>query len=143
MATSCRSVSVALFMVFCLSSSLFAGVTTTNDNIALTNNAFWPYSPQNATFGVTTFNMTGANSAPIIQIVRDDDAPNGVGLVDSDRNVTVSEGVGANNVDAQTFTPTSTFTLGAVAILASGRGTTDTATTISYPITLHLYDLVT
>jgi hypothetical protein len=143
MATSCRSVYVALFMVFCLSSSLFAGVTTTNDNITLTSNAFWPYDPQNAGAGVTTFNMTGANSAPVIQIVRDDDSPNGLGLLDSDRNVTVSEGVGANNVDAQTFTPTSTFKLGAIAFLASGRGTTDPTTMVSYPITVHLYDLVT
>jgi hypothetical protein len=134
---------VVTLVVFCDASSLVAGVTTTNDNITTTSNAFYPYDPQNAAYGVTTFNMTGANSAPVIQIVPDNDSPNGLGLQDSDRNTTVSEGVGGTSfvVDTQTFTPTSTFTLGAIAVLASGRGTTVSPT--SYPMTIHLYDLVT
>jgi hypothetical protein len=135
------AVSVALFATLA-AATLFAGLTVTTDNVTATSNAFYPYDPQNLTYNPSqTYNMTGANTAPQIQIVSDNDpAEGGLGLQASDQ-IYVSEQVGSNVGLTQTFTPTSSFTLGAIAAVASGRGTT--VSMVSYPISVHLYDLTT
>jgi hypothetical protein len=134
-------VSAVALLATLAATRLFAGVTVTTDNLTAVANAYYPYDPQNATYGVTTFNMTGANTAPQIQIVSDNDPDEGgLGLQAGDQ-VYVSEQVGSSTCLTQTFTPTTTFTLGAIAAIASGRGTT--VSMVSYPLSVHLYDLTT
>lgn len=121
-----------------------AGVTVTNDNLVNTGNAFYPYDPQNFLYGVTTFNMTGANSAPAIPIIADDDpSEGGLGLT-APNQILVGESLAPKRGVAQTFTPTSTFKLGAIAVLAGGTGSvfTDANNVVqTMPLHVHLYQL--
>jgi Dockerin type I domain/PEP-CTERM motif len=153
------SIGLSLVVVFCcLATPSMAAVTRTVDNIAPTLNAFWPYSPQNATYGVTTFNMTGANSAPVLQVIPDNEntsnannggGENNLGLLTTANggvHTYVSEGFDHNLVQTQTFTPTSTFKLGAIAMIAGGGGSvfTDGSSVVqTMPIRLHIYPLLT
>jgi len=136
-----------MMAVLFVAGPLFGGVTITTDNITATANAYYPYDPQNSTYGVTTFNMTGSNSAPAIQIVPDNDpSESGFGLQAGNQVYVVEQvnvSLGQNTVLTQTFTPSSTFNLGAVAILGNGGGTTDSANMVSYPMSIHLFDLTT